>query len=147
MRRYVAGFMFSADGSEVLLVEKQKPAWQCGLLNGIGGKIESGETSIQSLIREFAEETGIETTPADWTAMVHYVREKVYEVYFYKAFTDKIVIATSREGETVAKFAVDNLPENVIFNLKWLIPLCLDQNINTTYPISVFEDEQSPIRD
>jgi 8-oxo-dGTP pyrophosphatase MutT (NUDIX family) len=28
---------------EVLLIEKQKPAWQRGKLNGVGGKIEPGE--------------------------------------------------------------------------------------------------------
>ena len=49
MKKYVAGFMFSSDKSEVLLVEKMSPEWQRGLLNGIGGKIEGGETPLEAI--------------------------------------------------------------------------------------------------
>ncbi len=31
-----------------------------GLWNGVGGKIKSGETSLESVIREIKEETGID---------------------------------------------------------------------------------------
>lgn len=55
---YVLGFMFNEDESKVLLIMKNRPAWQAGKLNGVGGKIEAGETPIQAMEREFAEETG-----------------------------------------------------------------------------------------
>lgn len=55
---YVLGFMFNLAESKVLLVWKNRPAWQAGKLNGVGGKIEEGETPIQAMNREFAEETG-----------------------------------------------------------------------------------------
>jgi hypothetical protein len=55
--RYVLGFVFSEDSSRVLLVWKNRPAWQAGKLNGIGGKIEAGETPLQAMQREFREET------------------------------------------------------------------------------------------
>jgi 8-oxo-dGTP diphosphatase len=38
--RYVLGFMFSSDHSEVALIRKRKPEWQRGKLNGIGGKCD-----------------------------------------------------------------------------------------------------------
>lgn len=61
--RYVLGFAF--DGLMVLLVEKKKgPSINHGTLNGIGGKIENGETPEAAMVREFKEEAGCS---ARWT--------------------------------------------------------------------------------
>ena len=57
---YVVGFLFNPDMTEVVLIKKNRPDWQKGLLNGVGGKIESGEDPITAMIREFKEETGVE---------------------------------------------------------------------------------------
>ncbi len=57
MKRYVAGLMFSKDEKYVALVIKNKPDWQKGLLNGIGGKIEEEDKfdkkSIYRIIHEY----------------------------------------------------------------------------------------------
>lgn len=73
------------DG-EVLLVLKNKPAWQAGKLNLIGGKLDPGETPIQAAVRELREETGLSpvSTPAKLGTIqgtwgtVHCVRIGVY---------------------------------------------------------------------
>jgi 8-oxo-dGTP diphosphatase len=57
MRRYVLGFVFDLEYRDVLLIQKARPAWQAGRLNGLGGKMEEGETSYQAMERELAEET------------------------------------------------------------------------------------------
>ncbi|MGA3114829.1 MAG: NUDIX domain-containing protein [Syntrophobacteraceae bacterium] len=57
MKRYVVGFAFTPERKYVLLVEKTHPAWQAGKWNGIGGHIEEGETPLQAMNREAAEET------------------------------------------------------------------------------------------
>jgi len=44
--------------SDVLLVLKNKPSWQCGKLNLVGGKIEPGETPDNAARRELEEESG-----------------------------------------------------------------------------------------
>ena len=137
LKRYVAGFMFSIDKSLVLLVEKRNPAWQRDLLNGIGGKIEAGEHPIEAMIREFAEETGVETSAEEWTEFVHYVCQDVYEIHFYRAFTDKIHSAVTMEKEVILKLKSDCLPKNVIPNLNWLIPLSLDENVSFASPIRI----------
>ena len=66
MKRYVVGFLFRNNGTEVALVRKLKPEWQRGRLNGIGGKIEPNEDSRAAMMREFAEETGANVD--DWRA-------------------------------------------------------------------------------
>lgn len=49
---YVAGFMFNEDRTRVALIEKQKPDWQRGKLNGIGGKIEDDESPVEAMTSE-----------------------------------------------------------------------------------------------
>ena len=50
----------STPGDRVLLVKKNRPAWQNGRFNLIGGKIEVGETPEQEALRELKEEAGFE---------------------------------------------------------------------------------------
>ena len=46
--------------TRVLLVRKDRPKWQKGRYNLVGGKIEKGETPIEAAVRELKEETGLE---------------------------------------------------------------------------------------
>lgn len=64
---YVLGFAFDPIGQYVLLINKNRPKWQEGLLNGVGGKVDAEDKSLEdAMVREFKEETGINTTKADW---------------------------------------------------------------------------------
>lgn len=65
---YVLGFAFDVSGAEpsVCLILKNKPEWQAGLLNGVGGKIESGEYPDAAMHREFREETDVYVDPEAW---------------------------------------------------------------------------------
>src|SRR5687768_8509331 len=64
VQEYVCGFLFSEDRSRVLLIRKRRPAWQAGMLNGLGGKIEPGETAVEAMRREFREEAALDV--AEW---------------------------------------------------------------------------------
>lgn len=57
MRRYVLGFVFDSGYHNVLLICKDRPSWQAGRLNGLGGKIEEGESPARAMERELREET------------------------------------------------------------------------------------------
>lgn len=57
MYRYTLCLLKS--GQDVLLLNREKPP-AMGLWNGVGGKIESGETVEASVCREVFEETGYE---------------------------------------------------------------------------------------
>lgn len=66
---YVAGFLFESDLQRVLLRLKSRPAWQRGKLNGIGGKIEPGETPWLAMQREGREEASVDVShlaPPGW---------------------------------------------------------------------------------
>ena len=58
-KQYVLGFLFTPYGNSVLLIGKNRPESQRGLLNGIGGKVEAGETPDAAMKREAFEEAGI----------------------------------------------------------------------------------------
>ncbi len=45
---------------DVLLVLKDRPPWQAGMLNLVGGKIEKGETPEEAALRELKEESGLD---------------------------------------------------------------------------------------
>lgn len=131
MTDYVCGFMFSRERDTVALIEKQKPEWQRGKLNGIGGKIELHETAADAMAREFREETGVVTQPGDWG---HFCRLEGtgWCVHFYRAFSEKVFNVRTMETEKVFLYnpAVMSLGLShlVLPNLKVLIPLALDQS-------------------
>lgn len=57
--RYVLGFLFDKKRQWVLLIEKKRPWFLKGLYNGIGGRIEPGETEVEAMRREGFEEAQI----------------------------------------------------------------------------------------
>ena len=57
-KNYVVILLFSKDTKKLLLVKRNKKPYP-NLWNGIGGKIEVGETEIEAAIRECKEETGL----------------------------------------------------------------------------------------
>jgi 8-oxo-dGTP diphosphatase len=85
MINYVAGLLFSPSGEHVLLIRKNRPEWQRGKLNGIGGHIEDGEAPLAAMIREFKEETGM--TVKNWKHFCNLVG-KDWQVEWFKSFDD-----------------------------------------------------------
>jgi len=127
MIKYVAGFLFSENREQIALIRKNRPEWQAGKLNGIGGKIEDGEFPIQAMQRECLEECGLDIE--DWVSFCKLSdAKKTWEVTFFRIFTDLSNI-TSMEEEKIEVISLENLnQENVISNLRWLIPMAMDNN-------------------
>ena len=151
MNNYVAGFLFGKDGDRVALIEKQRPSWQKGQLNGIGGHIERhtaecifhnpppcdiqnfepcnclGETPAEAMRREFKEETGVEVY--SWIEYV-ILQGREFKVHFFHAYDDLVFSVKTQTDEEVNVFEVDrilnpNISYPLIPNLRWLIPMAL----------------------
>lgn len=125
--RYVLGFAFSKSMRSVVLIEKKKPEWQAGLLNGIGGKLEEGESAAAAMVREFKEETGVWTTEFSWLPfeMMHF--KNGVTVFCFATLLPVGQVVNTMEDEIVDVFPVNSLGElqsevGVIPNLHWLIP-------------------------
>lgn len=123
MIRYVLGFMFS--GQSVALVKKAKPAWQEGKWNGIGGKIEPGENSIDAMVREFNEEARVLTSHSAWKYFASYTcYPHNTELFLFKSFVKHCITIKGSLIEPVQWRSIhDN--SNWIPNLNWLIPYAL----------------------
>ena len=118
-KKYVIGFLFKFQDGHwwVGLIKKNRPDWQKGKLNGIGGHIEENETPDEAMRREFQEETG---ATCNWEFYCTMVFDEAL-VYCYRS-KDKAEIKTTTD-EKVGWYPIDFLPENIIPNLNWLIPL------------------------
>lgn len=122
MTNYVCGFAFDREHHNVLvLIEKNKPEWQKGKLNGIGGKIEDGETPHAAMVRECREETGLEIP--EWKQFARYTGDWG-TVHFFTSNTANVFQAQMLESEQIIILSIETaLSMPHIPNLRWLIPM------------------------
>lgn len=135
---YVVGFLFNDDKTKVALIEKQKPAWQAGLFNGVGGKVESKDedyngtldTALTAMVREFLEETDVLTERSKWR---HYaiIEGNDYIVYCFTQ-CDSFAMSKLRTVtiEKVTVVPVADIPSSKsISNIPWLVFMAMDENM------------------
>jgi 8-oxo-dGTP diphosphatase len=132
MKHYVLGLVFDANANQLLLIEKLRPEWQAGRWNGIGGKIEEGETPLEAMQRESTEEINrnyifehrITFTCPGGTVFVFVTHSNENNHIYYEQVED----------EKLAVFPLSGLPVGLMNNMKWIIPLCL---ANVQFPIMI----------
>lgn len=126
MKQYIIGALFRNNFTEVLLIEKQKPEWQKGLLNFPGGKIEEGERPAECASREFVEEAAL-NIPVDLWHSIGEINGNGYNCYFLTALYDEAMgQAKSMEIEQLHWVYTRDLPENTISILYWLVPFAIN---------------------
>lgn len=122
---YVAGFVLDTRG-RVLLIRKQRPAWQAGRLNAIGGKIEAGETPLQAMRRECREEADLAIDDWDHLATLDFPQGGVW---FFRARVPDTLMDAARALTDEPLEAHDTRDvahrRDVIPNLAWLLPLAV----------------------
>jgi len=139
VKKYVTGFLFTQNSSHVVLIKKLAPEWQKGYLNGVGGKIEANETSLEAMVREFYEETGVLIPAKQWHCYSQIFRPNHYELDVFFAHSDLAFEARTVEKEEVLIIKVSELPINLIPNLNWLIPLAMDKQADFSTPVQIKE--------
>lgn len=122
MIEYCLGFAFGPTRRGVILIKKQRPAWQAGLLNGVGGKIEHQENPYFAMEREFEEETGI--VCRSWKKF-GYMYGQEWALYLFTtvlSIDELASVEPFKTDEEVILADSDNL-FGVIPNLMWLVPM------------------------
>lgn len=145
-KEYVCGFLFfkEVNGNyshaiatqdytvpdRVLLILKDRPVWQAGKYNGIGGKVEKDEKPFEAMVRECYEESGL--TINDWRFYLTMLGPN-YRIHFYKAFYHTLPLWEQKTSESLSSFPIHQLPENLINSNRYLIPMALEQDmVNAT---------------
>jgi 8-oxo-dGTP pyrophosphatase MutT (NUDIX family) len=128
-QEYVNGFLFSPDRRKVVLIEKKKfppgQDWSRAPYNGIGGKIELGESPTEAMAREFSEEAGVRIAPWNWRPFA-IMDSKYWVVHYFKAFDSRIkdVHQTGREPVVVWP-SFHRRYYKTVHHLAFLLPLAL----------------------
>lgn len=142
MSEYVNGFCFSSDGTRVVLIKKTHPPKLANRYNGIGGKVElSDDTLRAAMSREFFEEAGVATDPADWYEFLVMRTGALcarHTVHFFIMKSDEVLSSVkTMTDELVRVVNVCDLSDvDVLDNLKWIVPLALDPHIDCPIMIS-----------
>lgn len=130
MTNYVLGFAFT-ENDDVALIEKQKPEWQKGLWNGIGGKREYDadtgwlEDSIYAVSREFKEETGVYIPESEWD-YVGYIDGDGWDIDVFTTTSVLVNEVKTIESERVLVFPLDQIQNiRTVENVPLLIEMCL----------------------
>ena len=129
---YVLGFMFNINLTEVALIRKNRPAWQCGKLNGIGGHIEPGEDPATAMCREFTEEAGLDTGYLHWSLRLIMRDESrdgfvVYVYRYIKPVPHLTPYLTTTTDETVKIVKTARISRHeCISNIPWMLNLLAD---------------------
>jgi 8-oxo-dGTP diphosphatase len=130
--KYVVGFMFDSAKEKVALIRKNRPTWQAGKLNGIGGKHEEGEFIHETMIREFYEETGHKTSVSEWEHFLLMGNRphdaESWQVFCYVGTGDLSQLRTMEDEqiEIVDVSSINQQRKDLIDNLTWIVPLAIN---------------------
>jgi len=113
MKEYVVGIVLD-EFDYVLLIRKNRPEWQAGGLNGVGGHIEGEETPYEAMVRECTEECGL--VLYNWQLLGTVTDSTNYIVYYFISETSNIIDSKSMTDEKVEIYHLDCL------NYKEVIP-------------------------
>lgn len=133
MTEFVVGFLVDCD-NRVVLVRKNRPEWQDGLLNGVGGKIEPGEYPYDAMVREFKEEADVLVD--NWENFLTLIGNG-FKVYFFVAhgLKGQLDLVKTMTDEPIETHYFTNTcpPLDLIPNLYWILPMAMySHNYNHT---------------
>lgn len=127
--QYVVGFLFDDEMKVVVLIDKKRPEWQAGKLNGVGGKVNDGEAPLAAMKREFAEEAGVSID--SWRPFCELRSGYNVVNFFYAKDSTQLFHAHTETDEEVIVGAIASIlsvPEKFVPNLPWL--LCMARSFS-----------------
>jgi len=131
MRQNIAAVLIFRDGDKIAFIKRQNTGWMDGKYALPGGKVDTGESFTQGIIREAEEEVGVTLKPKDIeVVLVAQVRGADDD----NIWTNVIFEAHNWEGE------VHNAEPDFASELVWLDPK--DLPVDETVPQTFFYFEQ-----
>jgi 8-oxo-dGTP pyrophosphatase MutT (NUDIX family) len=132
MNKYCLGFAFNTHRDHVLLILKDQPRWMEGKLNGLGGAVEPGEHAVTAMVREFREESGLETSAKDWRKVGVFFEDESFEITIFSIITG-IESAVSPTPELAVQVSIEDIHQvhahKFVEGVIWMVTLCLADNI------------------
>lgn len=144
-KHYVCGFLLfykNVDGNAklcVLLIRKTHPQWLASKWNGIGGLVEPGETAIEAMKRKFEEETQVRLLLRSWhefCVLKSTSRETnkdtfIHFFYTFQELAPEQLLLESPTEEHLDYFQIERLPQNVLPNVRWLVPMAINHRFGS----------------
>ncbi len=133
MTEYVLGFLFNKvfdlRDKSVILIQKNKPSFMAGKLNGVGGHVEPGESATYAMTREFKEEAGVENI--SWHSFGTLTVGNDARIFLYSATNEMAFwAADTSTDERIVKMPLRWLEDSKRMpNLDYLIPLAISNEI------------------
>jgi len=130
--KYTLGFIFDEDFKHVYLLEiANSNKWNHKFINGIGGKIDKDEESIDCMRRECWEEIGTNIYHWKFAGVFGGIQfdgqEFLVDVYTAAVKKNYLIDYKGPEG-LVSWKKLSSLNElKLMENAKWMIPFCLDK--------------------
>jgi 8-oxo-dGTP diphosphatase len=149
---YVLTFVLSPDYQKILLILKKKPEFQRGKFNGIGGKVEVDDKSLEAAAsRELKEETGLDLPEYLFHKFCVFTDKKqddtTHRIFCYAltADIDKInTVNFSPTEEQVFLIQIENLrwllnQGRLLSNVVWLTEMAVNKlkHKKETYMVEV----------
>lgn len=113
------------SSTNVVLIEKTKPEWQKGKYNFVGGKIEEGESPVECMVREFFEETGVQTQISDWKYLGKMMREDNFECFVFVSEGEQFEAVKTMTEERVFLLEKGHFEGSIGFQRKFMSNLLM----------------------
>ncbi|MCR5732437.1 MAG: NUDIX hydrolase [Sphaerochaetaceae bacterium] len=106
----VLGVIKRPDGSYLITQRSMDKAWAAGWWEVPGGGVMSGETSLEAVIREVREETGLDVSSAKGGYQFCYHRENkgqnyIVDIYRFELDVDESELKLQKDETLGGKFA------------------------------------------
>lgn len=122
--QYTVGFLH--NDHRVVLIRKNRPDWQAGKLNGVGGHVEEYDDSPHACqVREFQEETGVLVPEWDYFLTLNGTKSLIYcyAAYDKGDWISQVSTVTDESVVTKGFEILATQPLATVPNLRWIIPL------------------------